>query len=350
MRIYWSRFLNSLLFLTPDPSKSDHRKGCVLCRPRSFETALKLSSNNDNNVTIQSNVESENHTLSFPTKKKKGPAIHPKKIRPRLPVLAYHSDWVCINKPAGMTVHRSQHQYKQSKKELVVTTTLKRQLSRKVFPIHRLDHRTSGALLLAFSSESAAQLHQSLRNNNTRKTYIALLRGNWNEKFNETAIQVDKPLGVNDGEVKQCLTVFTYLACTSSSERSHQCTLVSIQPRTGRTHQIRRHAFALGMPVLGDTQHGDTRVNRWWRTHCNLNRLALHCLSLDLMMNNDARIEVIAPLPDDLRSVLERDELQALWKTAIEKEPRLATDFIDYRGGTLGTKKKWQRPQVNDML
>jgi len=60
------------------------------------------------------------------------------------------------------------------------------------------------------------------------------------------------------------------------------CTLVLVKPRTGRMHQIRRHAYHMGMPVLGDTEHGESRTNWWWRNHVNLHRLALHCVTLDL--------------------------------------------------------------------
>jgi 23S rRNA-/tRNA-specific pseudouridylate synthase len=55
-------------------------------------------------------------------------------------------------------------------------------------------------------------------------------------------------------------------------------TLVTASPQTGRTHQIRRHAAtSLGMPIIGDTLHGDSKMNRWWRQQIGLNRLALHC-------------------------------------------------------------------------
>jgi hypothetical protein len=50
----------------------------------------------------------------------------------------------------------------------------------------------------------------------------------------------------------------------------------------------------------------------------------------------------MAPLPEDLRTVLGKDNLVDMWKQAVEVEPRLVTDFYDIRGGTLGIEKDWQ--------
>jgi len=187
----------------------------------------------------------------------------------------------CVNKPSGMSLHPGGGRRKIG--ERVLTTSLKRQLSRKVYPVHRLDHRTSGALLVAFSSERAASLHDGLKS--AEKVYVALLRGHWGKQFEsgreqpsfvhtsrntadeEPSAIVDKPLTIN-GEEKEAQTRFTVLGTgylTSSitgRDETMSCTLVEAKPVTGRTHQIRRHAYVLGMPIIGDTEYGDSRVNR----------------------------------------------------------------------------------------
>eukprot|EP00977_Amphora_coffeiformis_P013234 scaffold3410_cov158-Amphora_coffeaeformis.AAC.8 len=290
---------------------------------------------------------SEAHCNSFEQDKEgdRGAKIHSKRERPRLPILRYEPNWVCINKPAGMTVHRS---HRQSKFELVVSTTLKRQLHRKVWPVHRLDHRTSGALLFAFDADTCGKLHTALRSStNNEKVYVALVRGNWNHLFDSPTATIDKPISV-DGTMKEATTIFRCLAVlddTDNNGATLPCSLVQAELKTGRTHQIRRHAYHMGMPVLGDTQHGDSRVNRWWRNHMGLNRLALHCLSLDLPSwdDGDKRIQLVAPLTEDFRTVLERKELAELWRVACANEPRLKMPFIDIRTGTLGIKKEWQQ-------
>lgn len=302
------------------------------------------------------------------------------------------------SKPAGMTVHRST---KTPRRQLVLSTSLKRQLARKVYPVHRLDHRTSGAILFAFDSNTCGNLHKALTFGESRvvngdliqgsrKEYIALLRVDWKRKFgDQVEVVVDKPLDVK-GVSKEAKTVFRIIASSSGLSDKHieeteagflyppaACSLVLCIPETGRTHQIRRHAFAMGCPIIGDREHGDTKINRWWRENRNLNRLFLHCLTLDLPplgimqtldgnYNTEAqsdeliemelldengatnmkevkmptysydRISCTAPLPDDLALVLNHHEMSTLWKDARTKEPRLALVPFDTKGGTYG--------------
>ena len=358
------------------------------------------------------------------------------RTRIRIPVLQYHNDWVCVNKPAGMTMHRSKN---TPKHKPVLTTSLKRQLARKVFPIHRLDHRTSGATLFAFDSITAGRLHDcAIRKG--RKQYLALLRGSWRVPsednddnndgnmidseqddysvphrqlvsnhenatitiLNETSLIVDKSLRVDD-VMKAARTKFTLLAeatittidnnsddgSTPSSRATATDTATAISSMaatdavscslvlcelldSGRTHQIRRHAYALGQPVIGDSQHGDSKVNRFWRTNYGLNRLALHCWNIewsddadenyyvenggdysrnkdddDDNYNNNKKIEreeaqrtisCLAPLPKELRDVL--GKIPDLWKDALRVEPRLSLESYDMKGGSFGRNYK----------
>mmetsp|Transcript_33915 Transcript_33915/g.74408 ORF Transcript_33915/g.74408 Transcript_33915/m.74408 type:complete len:329 (+) Transcript_33915:123-1109(+) len=266
--------------------------------------------------------------------------------RPRIPVLQYKDNWVCVNKPAGLTVHRSRG---TSPRQFVLSTLLKRQLSRKVFPVHRLDHRTSGAILFSFDSETAGKLHGSLRSTKATKQYVALLRGDLDVELGAT-VTIDKPLKVGDIE-RTARTDFTLLASAAGSDDQRgdiesrpdfvpACSLVLCEPKTGRTHQIRRHAYALGHPVLGDTEHGDSKVNRWWRNNRGLNRLGLHCFSLHLPpvdgIDDDSCVQCVAPLSPELLDVLKGDGMENLWKEALKREPGLSAEFVDLRGGSFG--------------
>ena len=89
-------------------------------------------------------------------------------------------------------------------------------------------------------------------------------------------------------------------------------TLVLAELHTGgRTHQIRRPLRRMSHPVLGDRTHGDNAHNNPWRDDRGLERLFLHALTLRLPAGDGsddvgAELFVRAPLPDDLRGVLER--------------------------------------------
>mmetsp|Transcript_5164 Transcript_5164/g.15036 ORF Transcript_5164/g.15036 Transcript_5164/m.15036 type:complete len:297 (+) Transcript_5164:363-1253(+) len=267
--------------------------------------------------------------------------LQTKKQRPRIPILQYHDGWVCVDKPSGITVHRGNGTPKHT---AVLTTTVKRQLARKVFPVHRLDHRTSGAMLFAFDSETAGMLHDAAIREG-RKKYIALVRGEWTRgsEENEPFFIVDKPLEVK-GITKDAVTKFTPLGTTREETTNDRCSLLLCEPLTGRTHQIRRHLFSIGHPIIGDSQHGDNAFNRWWRKHRSLNRLALHCWSIDFELEGVSH-ECLAPLSPNLKGVLER---LPLWEESLRSEPRLALDPVDKIDGTHGRSYKRRRDSEGD--
>ena len=286
-----------------------------------------------------------------------------RRMRMRIPVLRYEDGWACVNKPAGLTVHRGRG---TPRGRPVLRGLLRRQLSRKIFPVHRLDHRTSGAILIAFDAGTTARLQASLTSGDAVKGYLALVRGDVTETTGMMAgmgpgdrVTVDRPLRGTDGIVREAKTDFVLLSSGTTVGEDGDgdgdggdgrvpgaCSVLLCHPRTGRTHQIRRHARSpLGHPILGDTQHGDSHANRWWRTERGLDRLGLHCLSLDLPPmegtedgDGDGRIRIVAPLPPELAEFFAREDMAELWERAVGVEPKLATEFYDFRGGTFGRR------------
>lgn len=169
---------------------------------------------------------------------------------------------------------------------------LRDQLGQRIWLAHRLDRATSGCLVIALDPERVAPLADALSAG--RKTYVALVRG----QVRESEFQVDRPLKDERGRMKDALTDFSVLACSAEP----RCSLVEARPKTGRTHQIRRHLVGLSHPILGDSKHGDTRENRRWREQWSLPRLALHCRSI-AFQPFDNPVKVVAPLPEDLRAL-----------------------------------------------
>ena len=114
----------------------------------------------------------------------------------RIPVLHYSDRFVAVNKPAGISVHRN----KDTGRRRVVTTQLQRQFRRKVFPAHRLDHRTSGALLFGFDGPTAGKAHDALAAGT--KEYLCLLRGgDWPGEGGADVV-VEKPVKGDDGATR----------------------------------------------------------------------------------------------------------------------------------------------------
>lgn len=244
----------------------------------------------------------------------------------RINVIHYEDRFVAVNKPAGISTHRN----KDTGRRRVMTTQLQRQFRRKVFPAHRLDHRTSGCIIFGFDGEAAHQCHERLAEG--EKEYLALLRGcDWPSDDDE--VVVEKEVKGDNGVYRPAVTTFRRLA----SQEDPRCTLVLAMPKTGRPHQIRKHAQFLSMPIIGDSKHGDSKVNRWWRESRGLDRLALHCLSIRLPRTDDAEERtLVAPLlDDDLATALKREPL---WEAALRLDPRLDALPVDVRSGSLGDR------------
>ncbi len=227
-----------------------------------------------------------------------------------LVVLAESERWRVVCKPSGLPVHRSA--LVDEKRTLV--RLARRRWGHQVSPVHRLDRATSGCLLLSSDPEYTSVLQEALGQG--EKRYVAMVRG---QVRSMDPIRFSNPMRDLDGVEKDAETLLAPLATTDDPRSS----LVLATPLTGRYHQVRRHLRDLSHPVLGDSSHGDSRVNRLWRETYGLRRLALHCLSLALDLPDGATIRATAPVPADLRRIWER---LPWWPQAVAALPELAAE------------------------
>jgi tRNA pseudouridine65 synthase len=216
-------------------------------------------------------------------------------MRPGQPTLTvlYGDDRLSIvDKPSGLLVHRG-----WGTDAVVAMTLLRDQLGRVVYPVHRLDRGTSGALAFALDAEAARLLHALFEGGLARKRYLALVRG----VPPESGV-VDHPIPNKPGGPRvEARTAFRRLATVE------RFSLVEAQPLTGRLHQIRRHLKHLGHPLVGDVNYGRGEINRLFRERYGLHRLALHARELSFAHPfTGAPLDVRAPLPEDLRGPLAR--------------------------------------------
>jgi tRNA pseudouridine65 synthase len=224
-------------------------------------------------------------------------------VRIDLPVLARGPTWAVVHKPSGLPVHRSA--LVRSGPTLVGVAG--RVLGTRVDPVHRLDQPTSGPVLFSLDRSATPMLQDALTAGHKR--YLALVRGAIPTR--DAYIEA-RSLSV-DGVDKESETTLTPLASCGDP----RCSLVLAEPHTGRFHQIRRHLRGLSHPVLGDSTHGDTRVNKTWRA-LGLHRLALHCFELSFVVDGEA-VTVQAPLPADLAFLVGLP----LWGEALANLPQL---------------------------
>lgn len=224
-----------------------------------------------------------------------------------LPVLYRDDLLVVVGKPSGMAVHRG-----LSREKVVVLQTLRDALRRRVYPVHRLDRATSGALLLALDPGTARRLQEQFEAGTVGKRYLALVRGIPRE---EGVIDHPVPRGPGGARVP-AVTEFRRLA---TFERY---ALVEALPRTGRFHQIRRHFKHLSHPLIGDVRYGKGEHNRLFRERFGLHRLALHALELAFEHPGTGEpLRITAPVPEDLAGPLRAMGMEALLNPAPAPRP-----------------------------
>jgi RluA family pseudouridine synthase len=205
---------------------------------------------------------------------------------------------VAINKPSGMLVHRG-----WARDGVPALQRLRDQLGRYVYPVHRLDRATSGVLLFALSSEVARDMQQLFETHAVDKRYLAMCRGH-----DATLRQVDHPLAKDKGADKRpAITDFRLLG------EFERYGLYEARPRSGRTHQIRRHLKHVSQPIIGDVRYGKGPHNRIFRERFGFHRLALHCQSMCFEHPRGAgRVAIEAPVTKDFSELLAQLELAQL--------------------------------------
>ena len=208
-----------------------------------------------------------------------------------------------INKPAGVAVHGG------SGLDFGIIEALRADRPDESLElVHRLDRETSGCLLVARRRSSLRALHALMREGLVEKRYLALLAGRWPHGRGH---RVDVPLKTRQlqgGERmvraqaggKEALSVFTPV------EFYKRATLVEVDLKTGRTHQIRVHALHAGHPVAGDEKYGDRAFNQEMRA-LGLGRMFLHATAVSFTWpGTERQFSVNVPLDPELKAVLDR--------------------------------------------
>jgi tRNA pseudouridine65 synthase len=203
---------------------------------------------------------------------------------------------------------------------------------RRVNLVHRLDRGASGALLFAFADcddddddekedatstkGTTANLIEAMASDESTKTYVALVRGEGifrGEDLKERGwFEVTRPIKDESGEEKDATTMFKFVAGQPETDEDGihrpRISLVLARPKQGRWHQIRKHLRSLSHPILGDTTHGASTVNREWKEKRNLpgERICLHMARMQLPPTDAVPqgIDVAAPLLDDMLNML----------------------------------------------
>lgn len=205
-----------------------------------------------------------------------------------LDILYQDDSLVVINKPSGLLVHRSSIDAYETEFALQL---VRDQLGQNVYPVHRLDKPTSGLLVFAKSSDYASQISQAFGEQKVEKSYLSIVRG-----YTPEAVFVDhalKPIQEDKRkrhiqkpaqEAQTLLTTLAHCEIDAAIDKYPQSrySLVLLQPKSGRKHQLRRHMKHLSHPIIGDPKYGKSKHNHYFGEHFGAKRLLLAAIGLRL--------------------------------------------------------------------
>ncbi len=209
-------------------------------------------------------------------------------------------DCLVVNKAAGMVVHPAHGNPNHTLvNALLFHVQTLGNAEDKVRPgiVHRLDKDTSGLLVVAKNDYAHAKLARQFKDHTVGRVYHAIVRG----VVQHDEGVCDEPVGrafLNRKKVvirpsggKEAVTYFRVV------KRFANATLVEIQPKTGRTHQIRVHFAHMGHPILGDAFYGIPFPP--------IRRQALHASSLGFEQPRTKKwVSLTSELPDDMQELL----------------------------------------------
>ncbi|WP_298626001.1 RluA family pseudouridine synthase [uncultured Zoogloea sp.] len=216
--------------------------------------------------------------------------------------IAYEDDALLVlDKPAGLAVHGG------SGVSFGLIEQLRRQRPEAKFLelVHRLDRETSGLLIVAKKRSALTVLHDMMRDGKVQKRYLTLVSGRWLNAQQHIKQPLLKYL-LENGERR--------VSVNREGKPAHSIvrlvrrwvgySLLEVELKTGRTHQIRVHLTHAGFPLCGDDKYGDFALNKQLEKE-GLGRMFLHAAKLAFHHPlTDQLIELAAPLPAELEGFL----------------------------------------------
>ena len=165
---------------------------------------------------------------------------------PLLSVLFEDEDIIAFDKPYGFNAHTNDSKIEHSEYiEDGLIEMLEKQFERKLFIIHRLDQTTTGVIIFGKTPEAAKKYAEYFFNRQVKKTYLFVTAA----RSTQTQFTIDQVI-IHKGKELEAKTHLKFLKKTKAFE------LWQANPLTGRNHQIRIHAQAAGISILGDEKYG----------------------------------------------------------------------------------------------
>lgn len=221
----------------------------------------------------------------------------------QIPVLYSDETLLVIEKPAGLPVHKNEFMQHDAP---YLTKLLGDQTGKWIYNVHRLDSKTSGLMVLAFTSEAAHELTLQFERKEVNKKYIAVVQGVPGEGTFSEKVLVKKKSKFKKPAVSHYRTLRSVETQISYKEKTNvTLSLVEIIPETGRWHQIRQHFAKNRFDIVGDAHHGDFTLNKILTEKTSINRLLLHASYIEFLHPQlQKRLSFTSSVPDEFDVVI----------------------------------------------
>jgi len=225
----------------------------------------------------------------------------------RLDIITDNEHCLVINKPAGLLVHEAPGHTEPTLVDLILKKYPKiRKIGEDPMRpgiVHRLDRDVSGLIVITKTQDMFDHLKKQFKSRQVKKEYTALVYGAPQKPEGEISFNIDRSetidhkmaaVPTHEERGRKAITEFEV------TERLGNYSLLNIKPQTGRTHQIRVHLNAYGLPIVGDLTYKPKK----FKTKIKMDRIFLHAHYLGFKDLTDKWIEFTSPLPDELNNIL----------------------------------------------
>ena len=214
-----------------------------------------------------------------------------------LPVLYEDDDCIVINKPAGVLTHNKGVRYVEATVASFVRSRSHIQVGGdRPGIVHRLDRGTSGVIIAAKNAAALSWLQKQFHDRAVQKVYAAVVSG----QLKPADAIIDMPIERNPkapASFRVGANGKTAITTYHTLQTSPHYSLLELQPKTGRTHQLRVHLASQHHPIVGDVLYDGVKADR----------LFLHAQSLTITLPNGQTKTFSAPVPSEFPAWLEHD-------------------------------------------